>query len=61
MSRGFCESHVFPWRNDRLNADPTLEQMRAEALRGARGRVVGIGFGSGLNLRWCRPTAFASS
>ena len=50
MSRGFYESRVFPWLNDRLNADPTLEQMRAEALSGARGRVVEIGFGSGLNL-----------
>lgn len=50
MSRGFYEGRVFPWLNDRLNADPTLEQMRAEALSGARGRVVEIGFGSGLNL-----------
>jgi ubiquinone/menaquinone biosynthesis C-methylase UbiE len=50
MSLGFDESRVFPWLNDRLNADPALEQIRAEALRGARGRVVEIGFGSGLNL-----------
>jgi len=50
MSLGFYESRVFPWLNDRLNADPALEQIRAEALRGARGRVVEIGFGSGLNL-----------
>jgi ubiquinone/menaquinone biosynthesis C-methylase UbiE len=50
MSRGFYESRVFPWLNDRLNADPTLEQIRAEAVSGASGRVVEIGFGSGLNL-----------
>jgi ubiquinone/menaquinone biosynthesis C-methylase UbiE len=51
MNGGFYESRVFPWLNDRLNADPTLEKIRADALRGARGRVVEIGFGSGLNLR----------
>jgi tRNA G46 methylase TrmB len=50
MRRGFYESRVFPWLNDRLNADPTLEQIRAEAVSGASGRVVEIGFGSGLNL-----------
>ena len=50
MSRGFYESRVFPWLNDRLNADPGLRQIRAEAVRDARGRVVEIGFGSGLNL-----------
>jgi ubiquinone/menaquinone biosynthesis C-methylase UbiE len=50
MSLGFYEGRVFPWLNDRLNADPALEQIRADAVRGARGRVVEIGFGSGLNL-----------
>jgi ubiquinone/menaquinone biosynthesis C-methylase UbiE len=50
VSRGFYESRVFPWLNDRLNADPALEQIRAEAVRSASGRVVEIGFGSGLNL-----------
>ena len=48
--RGFYESRVFPWLNDRLNADPVLEGIRAEAVSAARGRVVEIGFGSGLNL-----------
>jgi ubiquinone/menaquinone biosynthesis C-methylase UbiE len=50
MSRGFYEGRVFPWLNDRLNADPALQQIRAESVRDARGRVVEIGFGSGLNL-----------
>jgi len=50
MSRGFYEGRVFPWLNDRLNADPALQQIRADAVRHARGRVVEIGFGSGLNL-----------
>jgi ubiquinone/menaquinone biosynthesis C-methylase UbiE len=48
--RGFNESRVFPWLNDKLNADPALERIRAEALTPARGRVVEIGFGTGLNL-----------
>jgi len=51
MSGGFYESRVFPWLNDRLNADPELEKIRADALSCARGRVVEIGFGSGLNLQ----------
>ncbi|HEU5294660.1 MAG TPA: class I SAM-dependent methyltransferase [Burkholderiaceae bacterium] len=50
MSAGFYESRVFPWLNDRLNADPALETIRADAVSRARGRVVEIGFGTGLNL-----------
>ena len=48
--RGFYESRVFPWLNDRLAGKPELEKLRAEAVAGARGRVVEIGFGTGLNL-----------
>jgi ubiquinone/menaquinone biosynthesis C-methylase UbiE len=55
MGRGFYESRVFPWLNDRLGADPALQQIRAEAVSGARGRVVEIGFGSGLNLTHYPP------
>ena len=49
-NQGFYAGRVFPWLNDKLNADPQLEQLRAEALAPARGRVIEIGFGSGLNL-----------
>jgi ubiquinone/menaquinone biosynthesis C-methylase UbiE len=51
QARGFYENRIFPWLNDRLASDPVLEEIRAGALAGARGRVVEIGFGSGLNLR----------
>ena len=47
---GFYADRIFPWLNDKLCADPELERLRGEALRGARGRVLEIGFGSGLNL-----------
>jgi len=49
-TQGFYAGRVFPWLNDALNADPELERLRAEALRSARGRVVEIGFGTGLNM-----------
>ena len=48
---GFYENRIFPWLNDRLARDPELERTRGEALAPARGRVIEIGFGSGLNLR----------
>ena len=51
QARGFYENRIFPWLNDRLADAPMLEEIRAGALAGARGRVVEIGFGSGLNLR----------
>ncbi len=47
---GFYANRVFPWLNDRLARDPMLERIRAESLAEARGRVIEIGFGSGLNL-----------
>jgi ubiquinone/menaquinone biosynthesis C-methylase UbiE len=50
MSQGFYASRVFPWLNDRLAGAPEIEQLRDEALGSARGRVVEIGFGTGLNL-----------
>jgi ubiquinone/menaquinone biosynthesis C-methylase UbiE len=48
---GFYANRIFPWLNDRLARDPELEHARGEVLAPARGRVIEIGFGSGLNLR----------
>src|SRR4051812_46503279 len=47
---GFYERRIFPWLNDRLNRDPELQKLRAEAMAPARGKVIEIGFGSGANL-----------
>ncbi len=47
---GFYGRRIFPWLNDKLTTDPELEKTRVEALAPARGRVIEIGFGSGLNL-----------
>lgn len=47
---GFYEGRIFPWLNDRLGKDPELQRLRGELLAAARGRVIEIGFGTGLNL-----------
>lgn len=47
---GFYEQRVFPWLNDRLAKNRDLQQLRAEMLAAARGSVIEIGFGTGLNL-----------
>lgn len=47
---GFYEGRVFPWLNDRLGKDPELQRLRSETLAAARGRVLEIGLGTGLNL-----------
>lgn len=47
---GFYQRRIFPWLNDRFCSDEQLQELRAETLRTARGRVLEIGFGTGLNL-----------
>jgi ubiquinone/menaquinone biosynthesis C-methylase UbiE len=47
----FYERRVFPWINDKLAGNADIEACRAEVLATAAGRVVEIGFGTGLNLR----------
>src|SRR5262245_50950839 len=47
---GIYERRVFPWLNDKLNADPELLRIRAETVGAATGRTIEIGFGTGLNL-----------
>ena len=49
-AQGFYAGRVFPWLNDRLTTDPQILRLRTEALAPARGRVLEIGFGTGLNL-----------
>jgi hypothetical protein len=41
-SAGLYERRVFPWLNDRLNADPAWVQIRADALCDARGGTLEI-------------------
>ena len=49
-SLGFYERRVFPWLNDRFANGPELDRLRGEALASATGRVLEIGFGSGVSL-----------
>jgi len=47
---GFYERRIFPWLNEKLTRAPEVERLRVEVLAPATGRVLEIGFGSGLNL-----------
>jgi SAM-dependent methyltransferase len=48
---GFYARRVFPWLNDQfLGHHAGVERLRGEALAAATGRVIEIGFGTGLNL-----------
>jgi len=47
---GFYRDVIYPAVMDRMMSDPDCEVLRVEALAGARGRVVEIGFGTALNL-----------
>lgn len=44
------QRRVFPWLNDLVCSEPAIAQLRRETLAAATGRVVEIGFGTGLNL-----------
>ena len=50
LEPGLYARRIFPWLNDRLCSDPQLQALRREALQSARGRLIEIGFGSGLNV-----------
>lgn len=55
--QGFYARRVFPWLNDQvLGHHPDVERLRTEALAAATGRVIEIGFGTGLNLPHYPPT-----
>jgi ubiquinone/menaquinone biosynthesis C-methylase UbiE len=47
---GWYQRRVFPWLNDKLASDPELLRIRAQSVAAARGRVIEIGFGTGLNV-----------
>jgi ubiquinone/menaquinone biosynthesis C-methylase UbiE len=47
---GFYSRVIFPWLCDFLLDQPLIAEQRRQLLSGARGHVLEIGFGSGLNL-----------
>lgn len=53
---GLYSEHVFPRLMDRALGTAAQRELRREALAGARGEVLEIGFGTGLNL-CCYPEA----
>jgi len=46
----FYQERFFPWVNDRLDRFATIEELRGRELEEVSGRVIEIGFGTGLNL-----------
>jgi len=49
------DERVLPRLTDRRLRAPELDELRRAAARGLSGRVLEIGFGSGLNVRWYPP------
>ena len=54
---GFYRKHVLPRLVDRLCGMEAVSELRAGVVPEATGRVLEVGFGTGLNLRWYDPTA----
>ena len=52
---GFYSRHVFPWLMDRALSHGPVAEQRPGVLAGARGDVLEIGFGTGLNLPHYQP------
>jgi ubiquinone/menaquinone biosynthesis C-methylase UbiE len=46
---GFYDRFVFPWLCDKMISGPEADRRRKQVLAPARGRVLEIGFGTGLN------------
>lgn len=56
---GVWTDHVVPRLADRALRTPEIGAMRAEACAPLRGRLLEIGFGGGLNIRWYPPAVTA--
>jgi ubiquinone/menaquinone biosynthesis C-methylase UbiE len=50
MAMGWYDRHVFPWVLEKGTAVKSLREPRRRVLAAARGRVLEIGFGTGVNL-----------
>lgn len=55
MSLRVWGEQVVPRLTELCLRTPELHELRAATCAGLTGRVLEIGFGSGLNLRWCPP------
>ena len=54
MLRELYSKHVFPYLCDWAVSSKELHPLRKKSLRSVSGRVLGIGFGTGLNLPFYR-------
>ncbi len=55
MSLRLWDEHVVPRLTDVSLRGNEIGELRGRVCRGLTGRVVEVGFGSGLNVRWCPP------